>query len=176
MSKTIQVYKQVGEKRYRESFGLYFEDFEVGDIFEHRPGRTLTEVDNIWQSLLCMNTHPLHIDSVYGGHTEFGQNLMSSLVTLAIVGGMSLRSTSAKGVANLGWDKIRLTAPVFVGDTIYAESEVLRARPSSSRPHQGIVTVETRGLKADGTVFMTYERTFLVPRRGHHETEEAAGY
>lgn len=173
MDKQITGYKQVGEKRYRETIGLYFEDFEVGDVFEHRPGRTLTEVDNIWQSLICLNTHPLHIDSAYGRKTEFKQTLMSSLVTLAIVGGMSVRSTSGKAIANLGWDKVRLTAPVFVGDTIYADSEVLHARLSSSRPNQGVVTVRTRGLKEDGTVFMTYERTFLVPTRGHGIEEEA---
>jgi itaconyl-CoA hydratase len=167
MKRTISAYKKVGKNRYRETYGLYFEDFEVGDVFEHRPGRTITEVDNIWQSLICMNTHPLHIDAVYASKTEWKKPLVSSLVTLAIVGGMSLNSTSAKGVANLGWDKIRLTAPVFVGDTIYAESKVLSKRMSRSRKTQGIVTMETRGLKADGTVFMTYERSFLVPLRKH---------
>ena len=165
MKRTISAYKKVGKNRYRETYGLYYEDFEVGDVFEHRPGRTLTEVDNIWQSLICMNTHPLHIDAVYASKTEWKRPLMSSLVTLAIVGGMSLNSTSAKGVANLGWDKIRLKHPVFVGDTIYAESQVLSKRLSSKRKVQGIVTMETRGLKADGTVFMTYERSFLVPLR-----------
>lgn len=166
-------YRQVGEQRFRETTGFYFEDFEVGDVFEHRPGRTITEVDNIWQSLLCLNPHPLHIDAAYARKTEFKQPLISSLVTLAIVGGMSLQSTSAKGIANLGWDKIRLTAPVFVGDTLYAESEVLSARLSQSRPNQGIVTVETRGLKEDGTVFLTYQRSFLVPCRGHGPQEQA---
>jgi itaconyl-CoA hydratase len=167
MKRMASAYKKVGKNRYRETYGLYFEDFEIGDVFEHRPGRTITEVDNIWQSLICMNTHPLHIDAVYASKTEWKKPLVSSLVTLAIVGGMSLNSTSAKGVANLGWDKIRLTAPVFVGDTIYAESKVLAKRMSRSRKTQGIVTMETRGLKADGTVFMTYERSFLVPLRKH---------
>lgn len=167
MKKTISAYKKVGKNRYRETYGLYFEDFEEGDVFEHRPGRTITEVDNIWQSLICMNTHPLHIDAVYASKTEWKKPLVSSLVTLAIVGGISLNSTSAKGVANLGWDKIRLSAPVFVGDTIYAESKVLSKRMSRSRKTQGIVTMETRGLKADGTVFMSYERSFLVPLRKH---------
>jgi itaconyl-CoA hydratase len=167
MKRTISAYKKVGKNRYRETHGLYYEDFEVGDIFEHRPGRTITEVDNIWQSLICMNTHPLHIDAVYASKTEWKKPLVSSLVTLAIVGGISLQSTSAKGVANLGWDKIRLTAPVFVGDTIYAESQVLSKRMSRSRKTQGIVTMETRGVKEDGTVFMTYERSFLVPLRKH---------
>lgn len=167
MKRTISAYKKVGKNRYRETYGLYYEDFEEGDIFEHRPGRTITEVDNLWQSLICMNTHPLHIDAVYASKTEWKKPLVSSLVTLAIVGGMSLNSTSAKGVANLGWDRVRLTAPVFVGDTLYAESRVLSKRMSRSRKTQGIVTMETRGLKADGTVFMTYERSFLVPLRKH---------
>ncbi|MCP3144888.1 MaoC/PaaZ C-terminal domain-containing protein [Pyxidicoccus xibeiensis] len=173
MKKMVTAHKKVGKQRYRETHGLYFEDFEVGDVFEHRPGRTLTDVDNIWQSLLSLNTHPLHIDAVYAGKTEWKQPLMSSLVTLAIVGGMSLNSTSAKGVANLGWDKIRLTAPVFVGDTIYAESRVLAKRMSKSRKTQGVVSVETKGVKADGTVFMTFERTFLVPLRKHSVDADA---
>ncbi|MGE5340201.1 MAG: MaoC family dehydratase [Candidatus Omnitrophota bacterium] len=163
MEQLISAYKTVGPNRYRETYGLYYEDFEVGDIFEHRPGRTLTEVDNIWQSLICMNTHPLHIDHAYGSKTEFGKPVISSLVTLSIVGGMSVNTISAKCIANLGWDKVRLLHPVFVGDTIYAESKVLHKRLSQKRPHQGIATFETRGLKADGTVFMTYERTVLLP-------------
>lgn len=163
----IRTYKKVGERRYREVHGLYFEDFEIGAIVEHRPGRTITETDNIWGSLLAMNTHPLHIDNAYGAKTEFGQTLVSSLVTVSIIGGMSVNGTSAKTLANLGWDKIRLVQPVFVGETIYAESEYLSKRLSQSRPNQGIVTVATRGLKADGTVFLTYERTFLVPTREH---------
>src|SRR5829696_1349592 len=129
----IRAYKQVGERRWRESRGLYFEDVEVGTIVEHRPGRTLTEVDNIWQSTLAMNLHPLHIDSAYCAHTEFKQPLVSSLVTFSLIAGMSVQSTSAKGLANLGWDKIRLFAPVFIGDTIYSESEYLRKRLSKSR-------------------------------------------
>ena len=158
-------YKKVGERRYRESSGLYYEDFEVGSVVEHRPGRTVTEADNLWQSLLCHNTHPLHIDATYAAKTEWGRPLVSSLVTLSIVGGLSLGSTSAKAIANLGWEEIRLTAPVFVGDTVYAESEVLSKRLSLSRPGQGLVTVRTRGLKSDGTVFLAFERTVLVPIR-----------
>jgi itaconyl-CoA hydratase len=171
----ISVYKKVGERRYREVYGLYFEDFEIGTVVEHRPGRTITEADNIWQSLLALNTHPLHIDNAYGARTEFGRTLVSSLVTFSIVGGMSVNSTSAKTLANLGWDKVRLHHPVFVGDTIYAESEYLSKRLSQSRPNQGIVTIATRGLKADGTMFMSYERTFLVPTR-EHGLEEDANY
>ncbi len=160
-------HRKVGEHRYRESFGRCFEDFRVGDIYEHRPGRTIVEADNTWFTLLTMNTHPLHFDAAYAARTEFGRPLVNSCLTLAMVTGMSVSDLSQKAVANLGWDKVRLTAPVFAGDTIYAESEVLDARESKSRPTQGIVTVRTTGKKADGTTFMTFERAILVPRRGH---------
>lgn len=167
--------KEIGPNRYRESYGRYFEDFTVGDVYEHRPGRTISETDNTWFTLLTMNTHPLHFDAAYAEKSEFGRPLVNSALTLAIVAGMSVSDLSQKAVANLGWDKIRLTAPVFAGDTIYAESEVLAVRQSKSRPTQGIVTVKTTGRKADGTVFMTYERAFLVPKRGH-AVDDAADY
>jgi acyl dehydratase len=159
--------KSVGNNRYRESFGRYYEDFKVGDVYEHRPGRTISEADNTWFTLLTMNTHPLHFDAAYAAKTEFGRPLVNSCLVLSMVTGMSVSDLSQKAVANLGWDKVRLSAPVFAGDTIYAESEVLAMRDSKSRPTQGIVTVRTTGKKADGTVFMSYERAILVPRRGH---------
>jgi acyl dehydratase len=159
--------RQVGPRRYRESFGRYFEDFTVGDTYEHRPGRTITETDNTWFTLLTMNKHPLHFDAAYAAKSEFGRPLVNSALTLSIVVGMSVSDLSQKATANLGWNDIRLTAPVFPGDTIYAESEVLGKRESASRPTQGLVTVKTTGKKADGTVFMTFERTMLVPKRGH---------
>ena len=167
--------KEVGKQRYRESFGRYYEDFEIGDIYEHRPGRTITEADNTWFTLLTMNKHPLHFDAEYAKKSEFGKPLVNSALTLAIVAGMSVSDLSQKVIANLGWDKIRLTAPVFAGDTIYAESEILAKRESKSRPTQGIVTASTTGKKADGTVFMTYERTILVPKRGH-AVDDVADY
>jgi len=167
--------KQVGPNRYRESFGRCFEDFRVGDVYEHRPGRTISEADNTWFTLLTMNTHPAHFDAAYAAKTEFGRPLVNSCLTLAIVTGMSVSDLSQKAVANLGWDNVRLTAPVFAGDTIYAESEVLAARESKSRPTQGIVTVRTTGKKADGTVFMTCERSLLVPKRGH-AVDDVADY
>jgi itaconyl-CoA hydratase len=160
-------YIRIGDKRYRESPGLFFEEFEVGACIEHRPGRTLTEVDNIWQSLLNMNISPLHIDTAYCAQTEWRRPLISSLVTFSVVNGMGVHSMTAKAIANLGWDKVRLLQPCFIGDTIYAESTILSARLSKSRPHQGIVSCETRGLKAEGTLFLTCERTFLVPCRSH---------
>ena len=159
--------KEVGPQRYREDLGRYFEDFEIGDVYEHRPGRTVTEVDNIWFTNLTMNTHPVHFDRAYAAHSEFGKPLVNSAFTLSVVAGMSVSDTSQKAIANLGWDKIKLTAPVIAGDTLYAESEVLAKRESKSRPTQGIVTIKTTGKKDDGTVFMTYERAFLVPKRGH---------
>ena len=159
--------RQVGERRFRESFGRYYEDFEVGDVYEHRPGRTITETDNTWFTLLTMNNHPLHFDAVYAAKSEFGRPLVNSTLTLAIVMGMSVSDVSQKAIGNLGWTDVRLTAPVFAGDTLYAESEVLAKRQSKSRPTQGIVTVATTGKKQDGTVVITYERTVLVPKRGH---------
>jgi acyl dehydratase len=159
--------REVGPNRYREDIGRYFEDFNVGDVYEHRPGRTITESDNTWFTLLTMNQHPLHFDRNYAAKSEFGKPLVNSTLTLSIVVGMSVSDTSQKAIANLGWEHIRLTAPVFVGDTIYAESEVLEKRESQSRPTQGIVRIKTTGIKDDGTVFMTYERTMLIPKRGH---------
>jgi len=153
-------------RRLRETIGRAFEDFEIGDIYEHRPGRTINEADNSWFTLLTMNTHPLHFDHAFAAETEFGKPLVNSCLTLSIVAGMTVSDTSQMATANLGWKDIKLTAPVFVGDTIYAESEVLDKRASNSRPTQGIVTVKTTGRKADGTVFMTYERSFLVAKRG----------
>lgn len=159
--------KEVAPGRYRESVGRYFEDFTVGDTYEHRPGRTVTESDNTWFTLLTMNQHPLHFDHEYAARSEFGQPVVNSCLTLSMVVGMSVSDVSQKAVANLGWERIALTAPVFVGDTITAESVVLAARESKSRPGHGIVTVRTTGAKADGTVFMTFERTSLVPKEGH---------
>ena len=163
----MQSHEQVGPQRYRESFGRYYNDFVIGDVYEHRPGRTITETDNIWFTLLTMNKHPLHFDNAYAAKTEFKRPLVNSCLTLSIVAGMSVSDVSQKAIGNLGWNDVRLTAPVFVGDTIYAESEVLSKRESASRPGQGLVTVRTIGKKDDGTQFMSFERTVLVPKRGH---------
>ena len=159
--------KEVGPNRFRESYGRYFEDFEPGHIYEHRPGRTITESDNTWFTLLTMNQHPVHFDAEYAAQSEFKQPLVNSCLTLAIITGMTVSDTSQKAVANLGWTDIRMPAPVFVGDTLYAESKVLSKRESSSRPTQGIVNIRTVGKKHDGTVVMSYERAMLIPKRGH---------
>ena len=153
--------------RYRASLGRYLEDFTVGDVYEHFPGRTITEADNIQFSLLTMNQHPMHCDHAFAAKSEFGKPLVNSGLTLAIVLGMTVADVSGKAIANLGWTDIKLPHPLFVGDTIYAESEVLDKRESKSRPTQGIVTVRTTGKKADGTVFMTFVRSVLIPKRGH---------
>jgi acyl dehydratase len=163
----VAVAKEVSPGRYRESAGRYYEEFAVGDVYEHRPGRTITETDNIWFTLLTMNTHPLHFDDAYAAKSEFGKPLVNSCLTLSIVTGMSVSDISQKAIGNLGWTDVKLSAPVFVGDTIYAESEVLAKRESKSRPTQGIVTVRTRGLKADGTEFLSFERTILAAKQGH---------
>ena len=172
----VSIAKEVGPGHFRASAGRCFEEFTVGDVYEHRPGRTISEADNTWFTLLTMNQHPLHFDAAYGAATEFGRPLVNSCLTLAIVTGMSVADVSQKTVANLGWDKIRLTAPVFAGDTIYAESEVIGKRASASRPHHGIVTVRTTGKKADGTVFMTFERSCLIPMRGHAVDDKLSSY
>ena len=171
----IATARPIGPQRYRESFGRYYEDFKVGDVYEHRPGRTITETDNTWFTLLTMNQHPLHFDAEYAAKSEFGKPLVNSCLTLSIVAGMSVSDISQKTIANLGWDKIKLLAPVFAGDTLYAESEVLALRESKSRPQQGIVTVRSTGKKADGTVFMTFERSMLIPKRGH-AVDDVADY
>jgi itaconyl-CoA hydratase len=175
MSSTISAYRQIDENRFRETSGLYFEDFVAGTIFEHRPGRTITDVDNIWSTLLTMNTQQVHFDAAYAAKTEWKKLLVDSTFTLAVITGMSVRTVSAKVVANLGWDKVKATHPVFAGDTLYAESMVLAKRESASRPTQGIVTVQTRGINQDDKVVMTFERTMLIYKRGH-SPEEAANY
>jgi itaconyl-CoA hydratase len=144
--------------------GRYFEDFAVGDTYKHWPGRTITAADNTWFTLLTMNQHPVHFDEEYAKRTEFGKPLVNSTLTLAIVVGMSVVDVSQFAVANLGWTDIAMPAPVFNGDTLYAESTVLEMRVSKSRPTQGIVTVATRAWKQDGTTVMTFKRSVLVPK------------
>lgn len=145
--------------------GRFLEDFRVGDVYRHAGGRTITETDNIWFTLLTNNTHQIHLNADYAARTEFGRPLVVSTLTLAIVTGLSVPDVSQNAVANLGWDKVRLTAPVFAGDTLYAESEVLEVRESRSRPGQGIVRVRTRGYNQRGETVIEYERTVLVYSR-----------
>ena len=145
--------------------GRYYEDFTIGETYRHWPGRTITAADNTWFTLLTMNQHPIHFDEEYAKGTEFGKPLVNSTLTLAIVVGMSVADVSQNAVANLGWTDIRMPAPVFNGDTLYAESTVLEKRASKSRPAQGIVSVATRAWKQDGTTVMTFNRSVLIPKK-----------
>ena len=147
--------------------GRCFEDFAVGDVYQHRLGRTITTTDNSWFTQLTLNTNPIHFDHHYAAQAHFGRPLVNSCFTLALVTGISVPDVSQNAFANLGWDEVRLPHPVFEGDTIYAESEVLEARPSRSRPEVGIVRVATRGYNQEGTVVIEFKRTVMVYRRGH---------
>jgi itaconyl-CoA hydratase len=157
---------EVAPRRFRENYGRYFEEFTIGDVYEHRPGRTITDADNVWFTLLTMNTHPAHFDYNFAAKTEFKKPLVCSPLTVALMVGMSVSDVSQKAVANLGWQDIRLTAPLFPGDTLYAESEVLEKRESKSRPEQGVVTIRTVGRNQDGTVVCTFNRTMLIWKKG----------
>ncbi len=145
--------------------GRFYEDFQVGDVYEHPLGRTVLETDNVWFTLLTVNPNPIHFDAHYASQTEFGRPLVDSTFTLALVTGLSVADISQNAI-NLGWDEVRLPAPVFHGDTIYAQSRVLSKRESRSRPHMGIVTVETTGFNQEGTVVIQFKRTILVYKRG----------
>lgn len=157
--------RRVGDNEYVEEHGGDYEDFEPGMVIRHWPGRTITEADNTWLTLLLMNQHPLHFDQRYAADTEYGQVLVNSSITLALVAGMTVQALSARAVANLGWDRVRLRHPVFVGDTLYATSRIRGKRRSRSRLAQGIVSVETTGAKSTGETVIVFERSFLVRSR-----------
>ena len=146
--------------------GRCYEDFSVGQIIEHALGRTITQSDNIWFTLLTGNTNPIHFDAHYAAHTEYGRPLVNSAFTIALVTGLSVADMSQNAV-NLGWDEVRMPNPLFEGDTVYAQSEVLEMRESKSRPHQGLVKFKTTGFKQDGTVVLEFKRTILVYKRAH---------
>ena len=146
--------------------GRVYEDFAVGDVYQHPLGRTITQPDNIWFTLLTVNNNPIHFDSVYAAQTEFGRPLVDSTFTLALVTGLSVSDLSQNAV-NLGWDEVRLPHPVFDGDTLHAQSEILAARESQSRPHMGVVRVKTTGYNQAGVVVIEFQRTLLVYKRGH---------
>lgn len=145
--------------------GRFFEDLTPGTRIMHALGRTVTATDNAWFTLLTMNSNPIHFDAYYSSQTEFGRPLVNSCLTLAIVTGLSVADISRHAV-NLGWDEVRMPAPVFEGDTIYASSEVLSARESKSRPQQGVVEIQTTGYKQDGTIVLKYRRSVLIYKRG----------
>jgi itaconyl-CoA hydratase len=150
--------------------GRVYEDFEVGDVYEHPLGRTVLSADNTWFTLLTQNTNPVHFDHAYASRTEFGRPLVNSTLTLALVTGQSVSDLSQNAVANLAWDEIRLPSPVFEGDTIYSRSEVVEKRESKSRPNAGIVRVKTTGVNQEGVAVIEFKRTFMVYRRGHIPT------
>jgi acyl dehydratase len=145
--------------------GRVYEDFEVGDVYQHPLGRTITQADNIWFTLLTVNNNPIHFDAHYAAQTEFGRPLVDSTFTLALVTGLSVSDISQNAV-NLGWDEVRLPHPVFDGDTLYAHSAVLEKRESRSRPQMGIVRFKTTGFNQDGKIVIEFKRTILVYRRG----------
>lgn len=146
--------------------GRFFEDFQVGDIYRSRLGRTITETDNIQFTMITNNTNQVHFNSDYASRTEFKKPLVNSALTLSVIAGLGVSDISENGFA-LGWDYIKLPNPVFAGDTLYSESEVLSARESKSRPKEGIVKVRTTGLNQDGKVVIEYERSVMVWKRAH---------
>jgi acyl dehydratase len=145
--------------------GRFFEDFEVGDVYKHPYGRTVTETDNVWFTNLTMNLNPMHFNEAYAAETEFGERLVDGTFVIALAVGMSVIDVSANATANLGYDAIRHHAPVFHGDTIFAESEVLDKRGSESRDHVGIVTTELRAYNQDDELVLSLERTPMVLKR-----------
>ncbi|MCW0216450.1 MAG: MaoC family dehydratase [Pseudonocardia sp.] len=146
--------------------GRFYEDFEIGDVYRHPLGRTITEADNTWFTLLTMNTNQAHFNAQVGASSEFGRMLVASPLTIAIAMGQSVTDTTQNAFANLGVDELRLTAPVFAGDTIWSESIVLDKRESGSRPHAGLVTIRTRTLNQDAVEVLTFKRTFYVHKQG----------
>ena len=147
--------------------GRYFEDFVVGDVYRHPLGRTVIQTDNSWFTLLTQNSAPLHFDAHYAAQTPFGKPLVDSTFTLALVTGQSVVDVSQHVMANLGWDRVRCPNPLFEGETVYSQSEVLSVRESTSRPDVGIVSVRTVGYTAQGKIVITFERTVMVYRHGH---------
>jgi len=147
--------------------GRVFEDFEVGDVYEHPLGRTVLSADNVWFTCLTMNTNPIHFDAEYAAKTEFKRPLVNSCFTLALVTGQSVIDLTVNGVANLGWDEVKLPHPLFEGDTVRSKSEVLETRESKSRPNVGIVRVKTTGMNQDGHTVIEFTRTFMIWKRGH---------
>lgn len=161
----VHGYVEVDENRYRETFGRFFDELEAGAVYEHRPGRTLTRTDSYWWALLTTNAHGLHFDEGWGEQTEFGRCPVPGTLTFAIVSAMSVTDISYKGVATLGYEHVSMPNPVFPGDTVYAESEVLEKRLSESREGEGIVSVRTTGRNQDGDVVVEFERAALLPTR-----------
>ena len=143
----------------------YLEDFSAGQVFKHWPGRTISEVDNTWFTLLTMNTNPIHFDAAYAATTQHGKCLVNGLLVLSIVVGMSVKDISESAIANLEYESARHTGPTFAGDTLYAETTVLEVTPSKTKADRGIVYAETRGLNQNRETIMMLRRKVLIPRR-----------
>ena len=153
--------------------GRFFEDFELGDIYKHPYGRTVTETDDVWLTNISMNLNPMHFNEPYAANTEFGERLVNSAVTFAIVAGMSVIDVSQNSTAMLGLDEFRLHNPVYHGDTLFAESEVVHKRESDSREHVGIITTELRGFNQNDEMVLSCERTNFMLKREHAEPSAA---
>ena len=149
----------------RDKYGRYLEDFTPGDVYKHWPGKTITEGDNHLFSLLTMNSNPLHIDENYMKDHQHGKILVVGPLVISLLIGMGVRDTSGKAIANLEYERITHDAPVFQGDTLYGESEILEVRESRSRPDRGIVYMESRAFNQRGEKVLTLRRRFLVPKR-----------
>lgn len=147
-------------------YGRSFEEFERGQVFRHTPGRTVTEYDSTWFSLLSMSQHPLHVDAEYAGAQGFERRPVAEAFVFSLAVGMSVADTSGKAIANLGFERVVFEQPVLAGDTLYAESEVIEARESSSKPDRGIVSIETRAMNQKGERVLWLRRKFLAPKSG----------
>jgi itaconyl-CoA hydratase len=143
----------------------YFEDFTPGQTFKHWPGRTITDFDNTWFTLMTLNTNPLHFDAAFAAKSQHGKCLVNGLLVIALVTGMSVKDISENAIANLEYETIRHTAPTFNGDTLYAETTVLEVTPSKTKSDRGVVYVETRGLNQNGEQVLHLRRRVLIPRR-----------
>jgi itaconyl-CoA hydratase len=153
----------------KEWLGRFFEDFEVGDVFRSRLGRTVTETDNIWFTCLTLNTNQVHFNVPYAERTRFRKPLVNSTFTLALVTGLTVPDTSENAAANLAWGDVTLPKPVFVGDTLWAESEILEKRESRSNSAVGIISMRCRGINQRREVVIEFKRTFMVYKRGAPE-------
>lgn len=147
------------------SFGRYFEEFEVGQQFRHWPGRTISEADNTWFSLLTMNQHPLHIDAHYAAETQHGQCVVVGTLVFSIAVGMSVADISGHAIANLGYDEVKHLGPVFAGDTIYASSKIIGKHESATKPDRGIVSLETTAHNQRKEAVLSFRREVLIPKR-----------
>jgi acyl dehydratase len=175
-----QDHKLITDQAGREAsgarpYGRYLEEFTVGDVYMHWPVKTVTEAEDHLFCLLTMNHHPLHINDVYAGKSQQGRNVVAGPYVYSLIFGMTVADVSGKAIANLATDDLKHPAPVFHGDTLYTESEVLEVRPSESKPDRGVVRVHTRAYNQDGTLVAEFKRAVLVPRKPNGETPEAEG-